>query len=234
VTLPITPIAAWHRAVDRRDRRFDGVFFVGIRSTRIYCRPICPSRLAKAENRLFFSTALAAERAGFRACLRCRPDLAPGKAPVDAVARLARAVARRIADGALNAGSISALAKEFGVSPRHVRRAVEREFGVPPSELAQAHRLQSAERLIVETSTPVIQVAYASGFQSLRRFNAAFRACYRASPTAVRRCKKWRTVSAMGMPTQTTRIPAPIIAPFTENGRGPIAESGTTTRSMNK
>jgi AraC family transcriptional regulator of adaptative response / DNA-3-methyladenine glycosylase II len=190
VTLPIIPIAAWHRAADRRDPRFDGVFFVGITSTRIYCRPVCPSRTARPENRHFFSSALAAERAGFRACLRCRPDLAPGKAPIDAVTRLARGVARRIADGALNGGSISALAKEFGVSARHIRRAVEREFGVPPSELAQAHRLQSAQRLIVETSIPVIQVAYASGFQSLRRFNAAFNACYRASPTAVRRAQR--------------------------------------------
>jgi AraC family transcriptional regulator of adaptative response / DNA-3-methyladenine glycosylase II len=187
MTLPIVPTIAWHRAVDRRDSRFDGVFFVGITSTRVYCRPVCPSRAAKPENRRFFSSAGAAERSGFRACLRCRPDLAPGKAPIDAVTRLARAVARRIADGALNGRSISALAGEFGVSTRHVRRAVEREFGVPPRELALAHRLQAAQRLIVQTSTPVIQVAYASGFQSLRRFNAAFRACYRASPTEVRR-----------------------------------------------
>ena len=101
--------------------------------------------------------------------------------------RLARQVARRIAEGALNGHSVSALAKELGVSARHLRRAVEREFGVAPRELAQAHRLHAAERLIRQTRIPVTQVAYASGFQSLRRFNAAFSECYRATPTELRR-----------------------------------------------
>jgi AraC family transcriptional regulator of adaptative response / DNA-3-methyladenine glycosylase II len=190
VPLPITPTVAWHRAVDRRDPRFDGVFVVGITSTHIYCRPVCPSRRAKPEHRRFFSSIAAAEQVGFRPCLRCRPDLAPDKSPINAVTRLARAVARRIAGGALNGGSITALAREFGVSARQVRRAVGREFGVSPRELAQAHRLQSAQRLIVETSIPVIQVAYASGFQSLRRFNAAFSECYRASPSELRRAHR--------------------------------------------
>lgn len=187
MTPSIIPAAAWHAAVDRKDQRFDGVFFVGITSTRIYCRPVCPSRRANPENRRFFSSANDAQRSGFRACLRCRPDLAPGKSPADAVSRLARTAARRISEGALNGHSIRALAKELGVSDRHLRRAVEREFGVPPRELAQAHRLQSAARLIGETQTPVTQVAYASGFQSLRRFNAAFSECYLQSPTEWRR-----------------------------------------------
>jgi AraC family transcriptional regulator of adaptative response / DNA-3-methyladenine glycosylase II len=187
VTDLLIPVAAWHAAVDRRDAKFDGVFFVGITSTRIYCRPVCPSRRANPQNRRFFASAHAAQGSGFRACLRCRPDLAPGKAVVDAVSRLARTVARRISEGALNGHSINDLAKELGVSSRHLRRAVEREFGVPPRELAQAQRLESAARLIGETKTPVTQVAYASGFQSLRRFNAAFSECYLQSPTEWRR-----------------------------------------------
>ncbi len=184
---PIIPTAAWHRAADRRDPRFDGVFFIGITSTRIYCRPVCPSRLANHANRRFFFHAADAAQSGFRPCLRCRPDLAPGKAPIDSVTRLACAAARRIADGALNGRRIGALAAEFGVSTRHMRRAVEREFGVPPRELAKAQRLQAAQKLIVETSIPVIRVAYESGFQSVRRFNAAFSECYSSTPTQLRR-----------------------------------------------
>jgi AraC family transcriptional regulator of adaptative response / DNA-3-methyladenine glycosylase II len=183
----LIPVGAWHAAVDRRDPKFDGVFFVGITSTRIYCRPVCPSRRANPENRRFFTSGDAAIQSGFRACRRCRPDLAPGNATVDAVSRLARAVARRISEGALNGSNITALANELGVSPRHLRRAVEREFGVAPRELAQAHRLQSAARLIGDTQTPVTQIAYAAGFQSLRRFNAAFSECYLQSPTEWRR-----------------------------------------------
>jgi AraC family transcriptional regulator of adaptative response / DNA-3-methyladenine glycosylase II len=183
------PVAAWHHATDRRDPRFDGIFLVGITSTRIYCRPVCPSRTARPENRRFFTSAVDAEKSGFRACLRCRPDLAPGRSPIDALPRLARAASKRIAEGALNGSTITALAQQLGVSPRHLRRAVEREFGVPPRALAEAKRLASARHLLVETKMPVIQVAYASGFQSVRRFNAAFRACYRASPTTVRRAR---------------------------------------------
>ncbi|HEY2849829.1 MAG TPA: Ada metal-binding domain-containing protein [Gemmatimonadaceae bacterium] len=182
----VVPPAAWHRAVDRRDARFDGVLFVGITSTHIYCRPVCPSRRARPENRRFFSSARAAERSGFRACLRCRPDLMPGRSPADAVTRLAKAAARRIADGALNGHGVAALAGELGVSARHLRRAVEREFGVSPRQLASARRLETARRLIVETKIPVTQVAFESGFQSVRRFNAAFSECYRTSPTALR------------------------------------------------
>ena len=116
-------------------------------------------------------------------------NLAPGRSPIDALPRLARAASKRIAEGALNGSTITALAQQLGVSPRHLRRAVEREFGVPPRALAEANRLASARHLLVETTMPVIQVAYASGFQSVRRFNAAFRACYRASPTTVRRAR---------------------------------------------
>ncbi len=124
---------AYALAVDARDARFDGVFFVGITTTHVYCRPVCPSRLAYDRHRRFFDSAAAAERAGFRPCLRCRPELAPGRAVLNAVSRLAQAAAQRIAAGALNGHSVAELAKELGVSERHLRRALEHEIGVSPS-----------------------------------------------------------------------------------------------------
>lgn len=178
---------AWHRACDRRDPQFDGVFYVAITSTHIYCRPVCPSRRARPDRRRFFRSTAAAEDAGFRACRRCRPDLARGHAPVDALKRLAREAADRIRDGALNGRAVRDLAADLGVSERQLRRAIHCEFGVAPRDLAVAHRLSQARRLLMSTSLPVIQVAYASGFQSLRRFNAAFRERYEMSPTDLRR-----------------------------------------------
>ena len=175
------------RAVRARDVRFDGIFFVGITTTRVYCRPVCPARVSYPERRRFFDSAASAERAGYRPCLRCRPELAPGRALMDAVPRLARLAAQRIAAGALNGQSVTDLAGELGVSERHLRRALERELGVSPAELAQTHRLLLAKRLLAETSLPVTRVAFASGFQSLRRFNSVFRERYRLSPSALRR-----------------------------------------------
>jgi AraC family transcriptional regulator of adaptative response / DNA-3-methyladenine glycosylase II len=175
------------RAVHARDARFDGIFFVGITTTRVYCRPVCPARVSYPERRRFFDSAASAERAGFRPCLRCRAELAPGRALMDAVPRLARLAAQRIGAGALNGHTVAELAAELGVSERHLRRALERELGVSPAELAQTHRLLLAKRLLAETSLSVTRIAFASGFQSLRRFNAVFRERYRLSPTALRR-----------------------------------------------
>jgi AraC family transcriptional regulator of adaptative response / DNA-3-methyladenine glycosylase II len=175
------------RAVRARDVRFDGIFFVGITTTRVYCRPVCPARVSYPERRRFFDSAASAERAGYRPCLRCRPELAPGRALMDAVPRLARLAAQRIAAGALNGQSVADLAGDLGVSERHLRRALERQLGVSPAELAQTHRLLLAKRLLAETSLPVTRVAFASGFQSLRRFNAVFRERYRLSPSELRR-----------------------------------------------
>jgi AraC family transcriptional regulator of adaptative response / DNA-3-methyladenine glycosylase II len=174
------------RAMAARDQRFDGIFYVGITSTGVYCRPVCPSRFATPDHRRFFSSAASAEHAGFRPCLRCRPELAPGRAQMDALPRLAAAAADRISAGALNGRSVASLAAELGVSERHLRRAVERAIGVSPIALAQTHRLLLAKRLLVDTSLPVTQIAFASGFQSLRRFNGVFRERYRLSPTALR------------------------------------------------
>jgi len=182
---------AYQLAVDARDPRFDGVFYVGITTTHVYCRPCCPSRLAYDRHRRFFDSAAAAERAGFRPCMRCRPELAPGRATaLAAVSRLAQVASQRIAAGALNGHSVADLASELGVSERHLRRALEREVRVSPLELAQTHRLLLAKRLIVDTDLPMTRVAYASGFQSLRRFNTVFRAQYRMAPSTLRRGRK--------------------------------------------
>ena len=174
------------RALDARDARFDGVFFVGIITTRIYCRPVCPARVSYQNHRRFFPSAAAAEREGFRPCMRCRPELAPGLALVDAVSRLARDAVNRIAAGALNGHSVADLARDLGVSERHLRRALEREVGASPLDLAQTHRLLLAKRLLADTRLAITRIAYASGFQSLRRFNAAFRTQYRMAPSALR------------------------------------------------
>ena len=184
------------RALAARDARFDGVFFVGIRTTMIYCRPVCPARVSCKDRRRFFDTAAAAERDGFRPCMRCRPELAPGRASCDAVPRVAQAAAIRIAAGALNGRGVGDLAGDLGVGERQLRRAMERELGVSPVELAQTHRLLLAKRLLTDTALPVTRIAYASGFQSLRRFNTSFREHYRMSPSALRR----RPPRALGRP----------------------------------
>ena len=171
-----------------RDRRFDGRMFVGVSSTRIYCRPICTVRPPRFENCSFYRTAAAAEQAGFRPCLRCRPELAPGSsAPVDAVSRLAALAIRRIEDGALSALGIEGLAAEFGVTARHLRRAIRREAGLTPVALAQTQRLLLAKQLLTDTRMTVTEAAFAAGFSSLRRFNAAFETRYRLTPSSLRR-----------------------------------------------
>ena len=181
---PLTPEAC-HRAVESRDRRFDGRFVVAITTTRVYCRPSCPSRPAHAHHRRFFDTAAFAQSLGYRPCRRCRPRAASAES-VDAVSHLANTAVRRIADGALNGGSVHDLAADLGVSARHLRRCLQHELGASPLELAVAHRLLLAQRLLAQTRQTVSRVAYASGFQSLRRFNAAFRERFETTPGAWR------------------------------------------------
>jgi AraC family transcriptional regulator of adaptative response / DNA-3-methyladenine glycosylase II len=177
---------ACYRAVRARDRRFDGRFFVGITSTHIYCRPICTARPANRKNMRFYSHAAAAEGAGFRPCLRCRPERAPGMAPVDAVSRLVGAAMAGIEEHALSSARVGDLAASLGISDRHLRRVTEAELGVSPIELAQTQRLLLAKRLLRETSLSQTDIAFASGFGSVRRFNALFKSRYGLSPRAVR------------------------------------------------
>jgi AraC family transcriptional regulator, regulatory protein of adaptative response / DNA-3-methyladenine glycosylase II len=176
-----------YRALVAHDTRFDGRFFVGVRTTRIYCRPVCTVRLPRRENCRFFRSAAAAEVEGFRPCLRCRPELAPGLASVDASARFAQAAVALIEDGVLDDGGIEKLAGRLGITSRHVRRIFEAEFGVSPIEYAQTQRLLLAKRLLTDTSLPVVDVALASGFRSVRRFNALFSTRYRMPPSRLRR-----------------------------------------------
>lgn len=176
-----------HAAVEARDRRFDGLFFTGVTSTGIYCRCVCPARLPKRENRRIYATAAAAERDGFRPCLICRPERAPGQAPIDAAERLAHDALKRIEAGALEESGLEDLAGELGVTGRHLRRVMMETFGAAPIDLAQTHRLLTAKRLLADTDLSMAAVAFASGFQSVRRFNALFAERYRMTPSRVRR-----------------------------------------------
>lgn len=178
--------ATCHAATDARDRRFDGLFFIGVTSTGIYCRCVCSARTPKRQHRRFFPSAAAAERAGFRPCLLCRPELAPGAAPIDAAERLAHAAVRRIEAGALEERGLEVLAAELGVTDRHLRRVLLRVFGATPVEIAQTHRLLTAKRLLRDTTLSMTQVAFAAGFRSVRRFNALFQERYGMSPLRVR------------------------------------------------
>ncbi len=180
---------ACYRALATHDSRFDGRFFVGVSSTRIYCRPVCTVRLPRRENCRFFASAAAAEVDGYRPCLRCRPELAPGNASIDAGARLAQGAVDLIENGVLDAGGIEHLSARVGVTSRHLRRIFAAEFGVSPIEYAQTQRLLLAKRLLTDTALPVTEVALASGFASVRRFNALFKARYRMAPGRLREAR---------------------------------------------
>ena len=174
-----------YRAVTSRDARFDGLFFTAVKTTGIYCRPVCAARTPKRSSCDFYRTAAAAESAGFRPCLRCRPELAPGR--IDYETSLAEAILHRLQARALDLADGEAFARTIGLSSRHVRRILADRFGVTPIEVVQTQRLLFARKLLRETALSMTQVAYASGFRSLRRFNAAFREQYGDTPTALRR-----------------------------------------------
>jgi len=176
-----------YRALRTHDARFDGRFFVGVGTTGIYCRPVCTAKTPLARNCTFFPSAAAAEAGGYRPCLRCRPELAPGYASVDANRRLAQAAAGLIEDGRLEDASLAELAATLAVTDRHLRRVFQQEFGVSPVDYAQTQRLLLAKRLLTDTAMPVVDVAMASGFASLRRFNDLFRTRYRMTPGGLRK-----------------------------------------------
>lgn len=178
----------YYHAYASRDPRFDGVFFIGVTSTGIYCRPVCPAKIPKKENCRFFDSPQAAEKASFRPCLRCRPELAPGNAPVDDAHRIAHMIAHRIEEGMLedNIG-LEEIAAQFELSSRQIRRIVQKEMGVSPIEFIQSRRLLLAKQLLTETSLPITEIAFASGFSSLRRFNDAFNSHYKMAPSRLRK-----------------------------------------------
>ena len=176
-----------YAALISRDHRFDGQIFVGVSTTGIYCRPVCPARKPRKEHCTFFPSAAAAESAGFRPCLRCRPEEAPGNAPVDRVARLASVAAHTIEEGGPFDLTISRLAEKLGVSSRHLRRAFTRMFGVSPVRYAQTQRLLLARQLLAGSDLSVLDVAMTAGFGSVRRLNELFQSRYGSTPSSIRR-----------------------------------------------
>lgn len=180
---------ACREALVARDARFDGVFLVGVATTGIYCRPVCPARTPRADRCSYFALAAQAEAAGFRPCLRCRPEVAPGTAaaPVDARAQLVADAIAAIDRGALVDASLDDLATELGVTARHLRRVVVDALGVTPSQLDRTRRLAVAKQLLHDSRAPLVDVALAAGFGSVRRWNAAFREQFATTPSSFRR-----------------------------------------------
>lgn len=176
-----------YRSMQSRDARFDGWFFVAVTTTGIYCRPSCPATTPRRENVRFYPTAAAAQTAGFRACLRCRPDAVPGSPQWNLRADVAGRAMRLIADGVVDREGVEGLARRLSYSPRHLRRLLTEQLGAGPLDLARAQRAQTARLLIETTAVPFGDVAFAAGFASLRQFNDTVRAVYSLNPTQIRR-----------------------------------------------
>lgn len=180
----IPDFATCYRALQARDTRFDGLFFVGVSTTGIYCRPVCGARTPVASSCRFFPHAAAAEEAGFRPCLRCRPELAP--VDVQPGPSLAQALYRALQNHALSGESLTGLTSRTGYSPRQIRRLIGSAFGLTPVAVVQTERLLFAKKLLQETTLPVTRIALDAGFRSLRRFNTLFRSRYGISPRSLR------------------------------------------------
>lgn len=195
--------ARCERARLARDARFDGLFYTAVKTTGIYCRPVCPAPAPKAANVVYFDTAAAAAAAGFRPCLRCRPELSPDDRHGRARDQLADRVLARIHEGALDEQDAAGLADEFAVGERQLRRVFLARYGVTPQAAAATHRLHIAKQLLTETRLPVIDIAFAAGYASLRRFNQAFAAATGMSPT---RLRKSSDADVQAGETQTLRL----------------------------
>jgi AraC family transcriptional regulator of adaptative response / DNA-3-methyladenine glycosylase II len=200
--------AIYEQARLSRDARFDGRFFVGVKTTGIYCRPICPANAPKSENVSFYLTAAAAGEAGLRPCLRCRPESAPGTPAWAGTSTTVQRGLRLIADGALDDGDVENLADRLGVTSRHLRRLFTKHLGAGPLAVAHTQRLHFAKRLIDQTTLPMTDIAVASGFGSTRRFNDAFRNTYGRTPRELRR-RRANVEPAAGLTVQL-----PYRAPF--------------------
>jgi methylphosphotriester-DNA--protein-cysteine methyltransferase len=179
----------YYRALQTRDARFDGLAFVGVTSTGIYCRPICPARTPKFENCRFFASAAAAQQSGFRPCLRCRPEIAPDLAFWRGTANTVSRALALIADGALDEdeAGVEALAERLGVGGRQLRRLFQQHLGASPIAVAQTRRVLFAKQLLHDTRLSMAEVAMSAGFGSVRRFNETFRDLFGRPPSALRR-----------------------------------------------
>lgn len=177
----------YYRGLVSKDKRFDGLFYVGVSSTNIYCRPVCTAKTPKFENCTFFKSAAQAEVSGFRPCLKCRPELAPGQAPVDASQRLAKQALLVIQEQKdMGIESTEKIAERLGISERHLRRILQTVYGVSPREIAKTQKLLTAKRLLTDTSLSLTEIAFASGFKSVRSFNHQFKTHYAMAPSKLR------------------------------------------------
>lgn len=200
-----------YRAMQARDARFDGQFITGVHSTGIYCRPSCPAVAPKASNVSFYLTAAAAHEAGLRACKRCLPDAVPGSPQWDLRDDLAARAMRLIADGVVEREGVPGLAARLGYTPRHLTRVLTGELGAGPLALARAHRAQTARALLTSTTLPAADVAFASGFGSIRQFNDTIREVYERSPLELRaaaRVRERRPAAARTGPAPASGSPA--------------------------
>ena len=179
-------IEAFEKARQTRDARFDGKFFIAVRTTGIYCRPICRVRMPKVENITLYISAAAATEAGYRPCLRCRPEAAPGTPAWSGTSTTVKRGLRLISEGALDEQSIEELSDKLGVTSRHLGRLFNQHLGVSPQAIAQTRRLHFAKKLISETGLPMTEIAMSSGYGSVRRFNDHIRKVYNRSPTLLR------------------------------------------------
>jgi AraC family transcriptional regulator of adaptative response / DNA-3-methyladenine glycosylase II len=178
-----------YRAIASKDARFDGRFFTGVVTTGIYCRPVCPARIPARRNVKFFPSAAAAQTAGFRPCLRCRPESSPGTPAWAGTSTTVSRALRQIADGALDDGNVGALAARLGLGERQLRRLFVEHLGASPLTVAQTRRVQLAKKLLDETALPMSHLALDAGFTSVRRFNAAVRKTYGRTPSELRRLR---------------------------------------------
>ena len=195
--------ATLYKAMLARDKRFDGRFYIGVRTTGIYCRPVCPAR-PKQKNVDFYRSAAEAEAKGFRPCLRCRPDLSPSSPSFSGTAAVVGRALRLIGEG--QGDSLEKLAERLGLTSRHLRRLFEEHVGASPVEVSSSKRLHHARLLLSQTRLPITEVAFASGFRSLRRFNDSFKARYKKPPSAFR---KEGAAGAAGL-----TLELPVLEPF--------------------
>ena len=171
----------------RRDRAFDGLFFTAVRTTRIYCRPVCPVRQPLTKNLMYYPSAAAAECDGFRPCLRCRPETAPFCAAWNGTSTTVGRALKLLQSGALDDAGVESLAVRLGIGSRHLSRLFQRHVGASPVQTAQTFRLQRAKRLLDETDLQINEIAHQAGFKSVRRFNATFADLYKRPPSDYRR-----------------------------------------------
>jgi len=191
-TFPTTQIC--RQAMLTRDPKFDGVFFVAVKTTRVYCRNVCKVRMPKPTNVNYLPTAAAAEAAGYRPCLRCRPESAPFSPAWNGTKTTVGRAVRLISDGALDHGTIQELCARLGVGPRHLNRLFNEHLGASATAVAATLRIQRAKCLIDDTNMPMSEVALSSGFGSVRRFNAAILSLYGRSPSALRKMCKQKNI----------------------------------------